>query len=83
MVGRRTRRGRAAARGWVTALTTVLALVLSGCQVLSLGAGSDVSENFEGEAAQELAQAVADGKRSTVRKLVEGGASLATTARTG
>lgn len=64
-------------------MTTVLALLLSGCQVLVGGGGRDQSENFEGEAAQELAQAVADGKRSKVRELVEGGASLETTGKDG
>lgn len=83
MLGRRTRLGRVAARGWVTAWTAALVLVLSGCQALPGGGGRDVSENFKGAAAQELANAVASGQRSAIRELVEGGTSADTTGTDG
>lgn len=83
MVWRRPGPRRTAARSTLTALATALGLVLSGCQVLGVGSGSDVSENFEGEGVQVLAQAVADGKGSVIRDLVDGGASLGTTGNDG
>lgn len=71
-------------RLWLTALTTALALVLSGCQLLgAAGEGPDVSEYFEDEQTQELARAVDRGDRSTIRELVDGGASLDTTGHEG
>lgn len=82
MVGRRGS-GRGAAGGWLTVLLTVLVLALSGCQLPGGGGASDVSQYFEDEAAQELAQAVADGDRSAIRDAVEGGTSVGTTGTEG
>lgn len=83
MVGRRRPTRRSAAHGWLTGWVTGLVLVLSGCQMLGGATENDVTENFEGEAAQALGQAVADGDRSAIREAVEGGASVGTTGEDG
>lgn len=63
--------GRGMGRTMAIALVMVL---LSGCGLL--GGGRVAAEHFEDPAAQELAQAVADGKLSTIRELVADGTSV-------
>lgn len=81
MVGRRRAVRGAGVRGWVAALTAGVVLAVAGCQALA--GGSDQSDNFEDEAALDLANAVAGGKRSTVRELVEGGTPVDVTGSDG
>lgn len=64
-----------------------MALLLSGCglvgDAVGVGSGRDAAEHFDVASARELAQAISRGSTSTIRDLVEGGASLGTTGKDG
>lgn len=64
-------------RVWVALVTGLLAMTLSGCQILGGGgSGRQASDLFADERARELARAVSAGDRKAIRELVADGSPL-------
>lgn len=64
-------------RVWTMAMSVLLAMTVSACQLLGGGGtGRDVTQHFDDALAQELARAVSSGDRDGIRDLVAAGSPV-------